>query len=278
MLADLVPTVTLNDGRLMPVMGLGTYPLDDREVRDAVVMAAAAGYRMFDTAERYGNEAGVGEGVRACGLPREELFVTTKLDGERQGNDRALAGIDASLARMKLDYVDLLLIHWPLPRREEYVSTWKTFEAIASSGKAKSIGVSNFKPGHLDRLEAETDVVPAVNQIELSPYTTRNSTRAYNSSHGILTQGWSPLAPGSGLLGDKFLATIAERHAKTPAQVVLRWFVQMSVVPMPKSGRKQRIEENVHIFDFELTAAEVAEITSLDHGEGTVHDSDRTGH
>ena len=275
---DVAPTVTLNDGRSMPVIGLGTYPLDDREVRDAVVIAAEAGYRMFDTAERYGNEAGVGDGVRACGLPREELFVTTKLDGVRQGNDRALEGIDLSLARMKLDYVDLLLIHWPIPQRDEYVSTWKTFEQIAASGKARSIGVSNFKPAHLQRLRAETDVVPAVDQIEFSPYTTRDLSHAYNAGHGIVTQGWSPLAPGSGLLSDETLTGIAARHGKTTAQVVLRWFVQIGVVPLPKSGRRQRIAENIDIFDFELTAAEVAEISSLDTGEANAQDSDRLGH
>jgi 2,5-diketo-D-gluconate reductase A len=275
---DPAPTVTLNDGRLMPVIGLGTYPLDDREVRDAVVIAAEAGYRMFDTAERYGNESGVGEGVRACGLPREELFVTTKLDGVRQGNDRALEGIDLSLARMKLDYVDLLLIHWPIPRRDEYVSTWKTFGAIAASGKARSIGVSNFKPAHLDRLRAETGVIPAVNQIQLSPYTTRDSSRAYDSSNGIVTQAWSPLAPGSGLLSDETVAVIAEGHGKTSGQVVLRWFVQIGVVPVPKSGRRRRIEENIDLFDFELTPDEVAQISSLDTGESTVVDSDRFGH
>lgn len=278
MAAQVIPVVTLNDGRSMPVIGLGTYPLDDHEVRDAVVMAAEAGYRMFDTAERYGNEAGVGEGVRACGVPREELFVTTKLDGVRQGNDRALEGIDLSLARMKLDYVDLLLIHWPIPRRDEYVSTWKTFEAIAASGKARSIGVSNFKPAHLDRLRAETDVIPAVNQIQLSPYTTRDSSRAYDATNGIVTQGWSPLAPGSGLLSERTLATIADRHSKSPAQVVLRWFVQIGVVPVPKSGRRRRIEENIAIFDFELSAAEVAQISSLDTGESHATDSDRFGH
>ena len=275
---DVAPTVILNDGRSMPVIGLGTYPLGDREVRDAVVIAAEAGYRMFDTAERYGNEAGVGEGVRACGVPREELFVTTKLDGVRQGNDRALEGIDLSLARMKLDYVDLLLIHWPIPKRDEYVSTWKTFEAIAASGKARSIGVSNFKPAHLERLRAETHVVPAVDQIEFSPYTTRESSRRYNSGHGIVTQGWSPLAPGSGLLADKTLTTLAERHGKTTAQVVLRWFVQIGVVPVPKSGRRQRIVENIDIFDFELAVDEVAAISALDTGEAYAQDSDRVGH
>jgi 2,5-diketo-D-gluconate reductase A len=262
----------------MPCIGLGTYPLNDREVRDAIVAAADVGYRLIDSAHRYGNEAGVGDGVRATGLPREELFVTTKLDGEWQGDDRALRGIDGSLARMRLDYVDLLLIHWPLPRRDEYVSTWRTFEAIAASGKAKSIGVSNFKPAHLDRLRAETDVVPAVNQIELSPYTARAEYRAYDSSHGIVTQGWSPLAPGTGLLADPVLVAIGETHGKTAAQVALRWFVQIGVVPVPKSGRPERIAQNIDVFDFALSDDEMAAISDLDTGDANAADSDRIGH
>jgi 2,5-diketo-D-gluconate reductase A len=262
----------------MPCIGLGTYPLNDREVCDAIVSAADVGYRLFDSAHRYGNEVGVGDGVRATGLPREDLFVTTKLDGEWQGQDRALSGIDGSLRRMQLDYVDLLLIHWPLPRRDEYVSTWRTFEAIAASGKARSIGVSNFKPAHLDRLRAETDVVPAVNQIELSPYTTRTEYRAYDIAHGIVTQGWSPLAPGSGLLADQVLVDIAGTRGKTPAQVALRWFVQIGVVPVPKSGDPRRIAQNIDVFDFELSDVELAAITALDTGEANAADSDRIGH
>ncbi len=262
----------------MPCIGLGTYPLDDREVREAIVAAADVGYRLIDSAHRYGNEAGVGNGVRATGLPREDLFVTTKLDGEWQGQDRALRGIDGSLARMKLDYVDLLLIHWPLPKRDEYVSTWRTFEAIAASGKAKSIGVSNFKPAHLEHLGAETEIVPAVNQIELSPYTPRAEYRDYDRTHGIVTQGWSPLAPGSGLLAEKVLAHIGEAHGKTPAQVTLRWFVQIGVVPVPKSGNPERIAQNIDVFDFVLSEDEMSAIGALDTGDANAADSDRIGH
>ena len=191
---------------------------------------------------------------------------------------RALAGIDGSLARMKLDYVDLLLIHWPIPKRDEYVSTWRTFETIAASGKAKSIGVSNFKPAHLERLRAETSVVPAVNQIEMSPYTVREASRAYDTSHGIVTQGWSPLAPGSGLVKDALLARIGERHGRTPAQVALRWFVQIGVVPVPKSGDPKRMAENFDVFDFALSEDEMAQISTLDKGETGVVDSDSFGH
>jgi 2,5-diketo-D-gluconate reductase A len=278
MSGERAPTVTLNDGREMPQIGLGTYPLDDREVRDAVVAAAELGYRLFDTALRYGNEAGVGAGVRATSLPREDLFVTTKLDGVAQGEDRAVGFLDASLSRMGLDYVDLLLIHWPLPRRDQYVSTWKTFEKLAASGKARSIGVSNFKPAHLERLRTETDVVPAVNQIELSPLATRASSRDYDTTHGIVTQGWSPLAPGSGLLTREAITTIARRYGKTPAQVVLRWFVEVGVPTIPKSGNPARIAENIAVFDFELSPDEVAQISALDGGEDGVADSDVGGH
>jgi 2,5-diketo-D-gluconate reductase A len=262
----------------MPSIGLGTYPLTDREVREAIVVAAEVGYRLFDSAHRYRNEAGVGDGVRATGLPREDLFVTTKLDGEWQGKDRALRGIDASLKRMKLEYVDLLLIHWPIPQRDEYVSTWRTFEAIAASGKARSIGVSNFKPAHLDRLLAETGVVPAVNQIQLSPLTARTESRAYDATHRIVTQAWSPLAPGSGLLSDPVVAGIATSHGRTAAQVILRWFQHIDVIPVPKSGHPVRIAENFDVFDFELTDNEVAAISALDLGEQHAVDSDSFGH
>jgi 2,5-diketo-D-gluconate reductase A len=262
----------------MPQIGLGTWPLNDREVREAVVIAAEAGYRLFDTAVRYGNESGVGSGLRATGLPREELFVTTKLDGEWQGQDRAMVGLDACLSRMGLDYVDLLLIHWPLPHRDEYVSTWKTFEKLAESGKTKSIGVSNFKPAHLERLAAETDIVPAVNQIELNPGLTRDAARAYHQSHGIVTQGWSPLGAGNAILDRDEITKIATERGKTPGQVVLRWFLEIGAAAVPKSGTPGRIAENIRVFDFELNPDEVAAISRLDVGEAAAQDSDHSGH
>jgi 2,5-diketo-D-gluconate reductase A len=272
------PTVLLNDGRRIPQIGLGTWPLKDDEVARVIVAAVEAGYRHIDTAYRYGNERGVGQGIRDSGLPREELFITTKLDGDYQGGDRAIAGLDESLRRLGLEYVDLLLIHWPLPQRDEYVSTWKTFERLAAAGKARSIGVSNFKPAHIERLLAETSVRPAVNQIQLNPRVTRPEQRAHNSAQGIVTVSWGPLAPGSDLLDSPALAELAAKYGKTPAQIVLRWHVELGLVPIPKSANPARIAQNIDIFDFTLTGAEVEAITALDTGANPGVDSDTSGH
>ena len=201
-----------------------------------MVAAAEAGYRHFDTATRYGNEAGVAEGMRRSGIDRDELFVTTKLDGEFQGGDRAIDGLEAALDRMKLDYVDLLLMHWPLPQRGQFVSTWHTFEKLHSDGRARAIGVSNFKPAHLDTLLAEASIVPAVNQIEINPFVPRDEQRAYGAKHGILTESWSPLGgSGARVLASPEIAAIAERIGRTPGQVVLRWHVQNGLVVIPRS-------------------------------------------
>ena len=270
------PTLLLNDGNRIPQIGLGTWPLSDDEAATTVVAAIAAGYRHIDTAYRYGNETGVGRGIRASGIPRDEIFVTTKLDGEFQGGDRAVDGLHECLWQLGLDYVDLLLIHWPLPNRDEYISTWKTFEKLVAAGKARSIGVSNFKPAHLDRLLAEATIPPAVNQIQLNPRITRPEHRAYDVDHGIATVAWGPLGPGTDLLADPTVAAIAAKHAKTPAQVVLRWHIELGVVPIPKSANPLRMAQNIDIFDFALTGDEVASITALDTGEGV--DSDTMGH
>jgi 2,5-diketo-D-gluconate reductase A len=273
-----VPTLRLNDGHAIPQIGLGTWPLGDDEVAPVVVTAIEAGYRHIDTAYRYGNERGVGRGIRDSGIPREEIFVTTKLDGEFQGEDRAIAGLDESLRRLELDYVDLLLIHWPLPRRDQYVSTWKTFEQLVAAGKARSIGVSNFKPAHIDRLLAETTIRPAANQIQMNPRITRPDQRAYDRAHEIVTVAWSPVGQGSDLLADPVLATIAAKYGKTPAQVVLRWHIELGVVAIPKSANPERIAQNIDIFDFALTGAEVAAISALDTGAERRVDSDTMGH
>jgi 2,5-diketo-D-gluconate reductase A len=272
------PALALNNGHSIPQIGLGTWPLKDDEVAPVIVAAVEAGYRHIDTAARYGNERGVGKGIRDCGIPREELFVTTKLDGQFQGDDRAVAGLDESLARLGLEYVDLLLIHWPLPQRDQFVSTWKTFERLAAAGKARSIGVSNFKPAHIDRLLAETTVRPAVNQIQLNPYVTRPEQRAYDSAQGIVTVSWGPLAPGSDLLASPTLATLAAKYGKTPGQIVLRWHVELGLVAIPKSANPARIAQNIDIFDFALTADEVDAITALDTGAHPGVDSDTSGH
>jgi len=275
----LAPLIKLNDGNSIPQLGLGTWPLDDDQVAAAVVQAVEAGYRHIDTAVKYGNERGVGNGIRASGLDRSELFVTTKLDGEFQGHDRAVAGLEGSLQRLGLDYVDLLLIHWPLPGRDQYVSTWQTFERLQADGKVRSIGVSNFKPAHLERLMAETDVVPAVNQIQLSPAVTRSAERDFHAKHGIVTESYSPLGgQGAGLLRAPILAQLAEKHGKTPGQLVLRWHIQNGLVTIPKTSSQERMQENLDVFNFALDPQDLAELSVLDEGPGAGNDSDRTGH
>ncbi|OJX79857.1 aldo/keto reductase [Leifsonia sp. 71-9] len=274
-----VPSLALNSGGSIPQLGLGTWPLDDTDVEKAVIAAAELGYRHVDTAVKYGNEVGVGRGVAASGVPREDWFVTTKLDGEYQGKDRAVAGLDASLDRLGLEYVDLLLIHWPLPARGEFVSTWETFIRLREAGKARAIGVSNFKPAHIDALIAATGVVPAVNQIQLSPAITRREQRAYDTEHGILTESWSPLGGGSGdLLSSRVLARVAEKHDRTPAQTVLRWHLQNGLVVIPKSANPQRMADNLGAFGFELDADDLAALDTLDEGPDAGVDSDRSGH
>lgn len=273
-----IPSLQLNDGRSMPQIGLGTATLKDDTVAPVVVSAIQAGYRHIDTAYRYGNQRGVGKGIRDSGIGREELFVTTKLDGEFQGGDRAVAGLDECLRQLGLEYVDLLLIHWPLPQRGEYISTWKTFEKLHAAGKARSIGVSNFKPAHLDRLLAEASERPAVNQIQLSPLTTRAEQRAYNQAQGIITVSWGPLAPGSDLLAQPTLAALAAKYGKTPGQIVLRWHIELGQVAIPKSSNPTRLAQNIEIFDFALTPDEVTTISALDTGAVPGVDSDTTGH
>lgn len=274
----LSPLIELNDGHRIPQIGLGTWPLDDREVADAVVQAVEAGYRHIDTAVKYGNEAGVGDGIRRSGLSREEVFVTTKLDGDFQGDDRAVAGLEGSLKRLKMDYVDLLLIHWPLPRRGEFVSTWKTFERLQADGKARSIGVSNFTPSHLEQLMWATDVVPAVNQIQLNPSVTRSADCAYHEHHGIVTESYSPLGAHSGLLSAPVLGRIAGKHGKTESQVVLRWHVQQGLVAIPKSANPQRMKENIDVFGFTLDEEDLTTIDTLDEGPEAGINSDVQGH
>jgi 2,5-diketo-D-gluconate reductase A len=272
------PTIPLNNSKTIPQIGFGTSPLNDKDVVPAVITAIEAGYRHIDTAYRYNNERGVGQGIRDSGIDRKDLFVTTKLDGVFQGNDRAIDGLDESLRRLGLDYVDLLLIHWPLPQRDEYVSTWKTFEKLVAAGKARSIGLSNFKPAHIDRLLAESTIRPAVNQIQLNPRITRPEQRAYNSEQGIVTEAWSPLGAGNDLLENSSLAAIAAKYGKTPGQVVLRWHIELGTVAIPRSANPGRIAQNIDIFDFALTNDEISAISALDTGDEPRVDSDNTGH
>jgi len=277
-MVSLAPRIPLNDGHSIPQIGLGTWPLGDDDVASVIVDAAQLGYRHIDTAAKYGNEKGVGAGIAATGLARDELFVTTKLDGQFQGDDRAIRGLDASLGRLGLDHVDLLLIHWPLPQRDEYISTFRTFAKLMEEGKTRSIGVSNFKPAHLERLVAETGITPVVNQIELNPYVVRAEQRAANDHLGVVTESWSPLAPGTGLLTDARILRIAGEHGRTPGQVILRWHVQQGLVAIPKSRTHERLAHNLAVFDFELTADDLAAIGEFAEGPDAGVDSDVSGH
>jgi 2,5-diketo-D-gluconate reductase A len=275
----LAPTLPLNDGHAIPQLGLGTWPLKGEDAAAAVASAIGLGYRHVDTAVRYGNEDGVGEGIRRSGVPREELFVTTKVDGEFQGDDRAIAGLEGSLQRLGLEYVDLLLLHWPLPARGLFASTLQTFRKLQEDGKVRSIGVSNFKPAHLEALAEATGIVPAVNQIQLDPTIQRQDHRRYHEEHGIVTESWSPLGgPGAALLEDPTIRGIAESRGRTPAQVVLRWHVQHGLVPLPKSATPARQESNLDVFEWSLSADDMAALDGLSKGPDAGVDSDVSGH
>lgn len=260
-----VPSVLLNTGASMPQVGFGVFLVSPGEAPSVVAAALEAGYRSVDTAAAYGNEEAVGTALRKSGLPREELFVTTKLRNADHGYDRALRAFDASLAALGLDYVDLYLIHWPQPARGLYVETWRALERVHAEGRARAIGVSNFLVPHLERLLAECDVVPAVNQIELHPGLQQGELRAFHAEHGILTEAWSPLAKGE-VLGEPAIVRAARKHGRTPAQVVLRWHLQLGNVVIPKSVSPERLRENIDLFSFELDEEDLAEIAKLDTG------------
>jgi 2,5-diketo-D-gluconate reductase A len=262
----MVPTVTLNNGVQMPQLGLGTAGPGDEETRRRVRDALAVGYRLTDTAARYGNEVGVGQGIADSGVPREEVFVGTKLRGSDHGYDSTRKALDSSLRRLGLDYVDLYLIHWPLPRLDRYVESWRAMADMLAEGKIRAIGVSNFLPEHLDRLAASSPVVPAVNQIELHPWLPQREQRADDERRGIVTQSWSPLARAGDLLDEPIFATIGSRYGKTPGQVILRWHVQLGLVAIPKSGNADRLRQNLEVFDFQLTDEDLAGIATLENG------------
>jgi 2,5-diketo-D-gluconate reductase A len=275
----LAPTLQLNDGRSIPQIGLGTWPLRGEDAAVAVASAIELGYRHVDTAVRYGNEDGVGEGIRRAGLPREQLFITTKVDGEFQGDDKAIAGLEGSLERLGLEYVDLLLLHWPLPARGLFVSTLQTFKRLQDEGRVRSVGVSNFKPAHLETLAQEAGIVPAVNQIQIDPTIQRQDQRRYDEEHGIVTESWSPLGgPGAALLEDRTITATAEALQRTAGQVVLRWHVQQGLVALPKSATPSRQAENLAVFDFELSAEDMAALDGLSKGPDAGVDSDVSGH
>ncbi|MFI6450245.1 aldo/keto reductase [Streptosporangium amethystogenes] len=257
--------ITLNNGVSMPRLGFGVYQVPPPETAQVVSAALEAGYRSIDTAKLYGNERGVGEALAASGLPRDEVFVTTKLWNGDHGYDAALAAFDASMERLGLEQLDLYLIHWPTPARDLYVETWKALEKLYADGRVRAIGVSNFQPAHLTRLIEESDIVPAVNQVELHPALQQVELREFHARHGIVTEAWSPLAQGA-VLVDPVIVDIAEKYGKTPAQVVLRWHLDLDNVVIPKSVTPSRIRENLDVFDFALTAEDIAEIAKLDAG------------
>ncbi|NGO72316.1 aldo/keto reductase, partial [Streptomyces boncukensis] len=262
--------ITLNNGATIPQLGFGVWQIPDDQAYTAVSRALAAGYRHIDTARVYGNEEGVGRAVRDSGLAREDLFLTTKLWIDDQGYDQTLRAFDAGLKRLGTDYVDLYLLHWPTPGRDQYVESYQALEKLYADGRAKSIGVSNFTERTLTRLLDETGVVPVINQIELHPYFAQGAMRALDARHGIATEAWSPLGQGGELLGEPVLARLAERYGKTPAQIVLRWHLQLGNVVIPKSVTPARIEQNIDVFDFELSEADLHEIAALDRADGRI--------
>lgn len=263
-----IPMIELNDGNTIPQLGFGVYQVDPEDAVETVTAALQSGYRHIDTAQMYQNEAEVGEAIAAYGLPRAEVFITSKLNNGFHMPDDARRAFADTLEKLGTDYVDLFLIHWPLPNRYggDFVSTWKTLEEFARDGRARSIGVSNFQTPHLQRILDEADVVPAVNQIELHPYFSNQQVKAFGELQGIVTEAWSPIAQGE-VLQDPAITAIAGQLGKTQAQVVLRWHIQLGNVVFPKSNTPERIAENFAIFDFELTADQMTAITALNKGE-----------
>ena len=268
-----VPTIVLNDGTSIPQLGFGVFKVDPEETQRIVSDALEVGYRHLDTAMIYGNETGVGAAIAESGIAREELFVTTKLWNSDQGTQSALDAFDLSLAKLGLDYVDLYLIHWPSAHRGKYVESWKALEQIAESGRARSIGVSNFTPELLQPLLDAADVVPSVNQIEYPPYFQQTASKEFNTQHGIVTESWGPLGQGD-IVDDAGVAAIAEKYGKSVAQVIIRWHLDIGNIVIPKSNRKERMAENFAVTDFALTPDEVAVVSAVNRGEAGRKGSD----
>jgi 2,5-diketo-D-gluconate reductase A len=263
--AATVPTTTLHDGVEIPQLGFGVFQVPPEDTQRVVEEALDVGYRHIDTAAAYRNEAGVGAAIEAFGVPREEVFVTTKLWNSQQGYDSTLRAFEKSRRRLGLDRVDLYLIHWPVPTEGNTLDTWRAFERIQAEGGARTIGVSNFRVEDLERLEEETETLPTVNQIELHPHLQQAELRAWHVEHRVATEAWSPLAQGE-LLANETVAAIASRHGRTPAQAILRWHLEIGNVVIPKSVTPERIRENFEVFDFELSAEDIREMSALDVG------------
>jgi diketogulonate reductase-like aldo/keto reductase len=268
-----VPAVTLRDGEQIPQLGFGVFQIPPEETADVTTRALLAGYRHVDTAKAYRNEAGVGQAIHAAGLKREDVYITTKLWNADHGYDSAKRALRASLDQLEMEHVDLYLIHWPTPAKDNYVETWKAFIELQQEGLTRSIGVSNFQQAHLERLIAETGVAPVVNQVELHPYFAQAGLRREHEEHNIITEAWSPLAQGA-VLDDPVIVEIAQAHSKSPGQVVIRWHLQHGNVVIPKSVTQSRIEENFDVFGFTLTGDQMAAIDALDRGERTGPDPD----
>ena len=269
-----VPSITLNNGVTMPQLGYGVFQVPDAETAAAVSHAVRAGYRSIDTAAAYGNEEGVAKALAEADVAREDLFITTKLWNSDQGYDAALRAFDVSLDKLGLDYLDLYLIHWPTPARGLYVDTWKAFAKLLADGRVRSVGVSNFQPEHLRQAIDATGVVPAVNQVELHPHLTQEPLRAVHAELGVVTEAWSPLGQGKGLLDDPAIAEIAARYDRSAAQVVLRWHLQLGNVVIPKSVTPSRIAENLDVFDFTLADADVTALSALNRDKRVGPDPD----
>jgi 2,5-diketo-D-gluconate reductase A len=272
-------TQKLSSGPEIPVLGLGTYPLDNAETEQIVLDALEVGYRLIDTAENYGNEAGVGRALRASDVARSDVFVTTKFNVNWHGREPVQQAFGNGAQLLQVDYIDLLLIHWPNPRQDRFVDAWRGLIELRDEGLVRAIGVSNFKEAHLQRLLDETGVAPDVNQIELNPYAGRAELRAFNAEHGIVTEAWAPLGKGGRLLAEPVITQIAGQHDRTPAQVILRWQLQLGNVAIPKTGNPERLRENFDVFGFSLDETEMNAISSLDLGDaGVTLDSDVFGH
>jgi len=269
-----VPTVTLNNGSTIPQFGYGVFQVPPEDTAELVAKALDVGYRHIDTAALYGNEEGVGQAVRDSGLAREDVFVTTKLGNPDQGAEPGLAAFETSLGLLGMDYVDLYLIHWPMPARDLYVETWQMMEKLYAEGRARAIGVSNFQPNHLRRLQTEATVLPAVNQVELHPTFNQADLRKVHDQMGIATEAWAPIAQGAEL-DNQTIGEIAERVGRTPAQVILRWHLQIGTIVFPKSATPSRIEENFDVFDFELDDSDITSISALESGNRTGPEPDQ---